>query len=92
MGADYYESEKQAADLRAAGHVPIGIGAGSTISNTIVDKNARIGHNCQIVNKVRKRSQFTLSCTDLLCCESCRSGILSLAHRSQKFIVMQSPI
>jgi len=51
MGADYYESDKQQADLRAAGHVPIGIGAGSTISNTIVDKNARIGHNCQIVNK-----------------------------------------
>lgn len=31
--------------------VPIGIGAGSTISNTIVDKNARIGENCTIVNK-----------------------------------------
>ena len=31
--------------------MPIGIGAGSTISNTIVDKNARIGENCTIVNK-----------------------------------------
>ncbi len=80
MGADYYESDKQAADLRAAGHVPIGIGAGSTISNTIVDKNARIGHNCQIVNKVRKRVQCTLPCTDLLCCEPCRSDILPLSY------------
>ena len=76
MGADYYESDKQAADLRAAGHVPIGIGAGSTISNTIVDKNARIGHNCQIVNKVR--GQCALSCTDLLCCEPCRAGVSPL--------------
>lgn len=50
MGADYYESDKQQADLRAAGRVPIGIGADSTISNTIVDKNARIGENCNIVN------------------------------------------
>jgi glucose-1-phosphate adenylyltransferase len=28
----------------------VGIGAGSTISNTIVDKNARIGKNCTITN------------------------------------------
>ena len=51
MGADYYESDAQQAQLKAAGRVPIGIGAGSTISNTIVDKNARIGENCNIVNK-----------------------------------------
>lgn len=36
---------------RTCRRVPIGIGAGSTISNTIVDKNARIGENCTIVNK-----------------------------------------
>jgi ADP-glucose pyrophosphorylase len=52
MGADYYESDKQREDMKKANRVPIGIGAGSTISNTIVDKNARIGSNCQIVNKV----------------------------------------
>ena len=51
MGADYYESDAQQAELRRQGRVPIGIGAGSTISNTIVDKNARIGENCTIVNK-----------------------------------------
>ena len=52
MGADYYESDKQRADLLSAGRNPIGIGDNCTISNTIVDKNARIGANCTIVNKV----------------------------------------
>ncbi len=51
MGADYYESDVQRETLFKEGRVPIGIGAGSTISNTIVDKNARIGRNCTIVNK-----------------------------------------
>ncbi len=53
MGADYYESDKQRADLLSAGRNPIGIGDNCTISNTIVDKNSRIGANCTIVNKVR---------------------------------------
>ena len=50
IGADYYESEEQRVELRAAGKVPIGIGAGSTVSNAIVDKNARIGARCVIAN------------------------------------------
>lgn len=50
MGADYYESDEERAKLIAAGKVPMGIGAGSTIRNAIVDKNARIGKNCNIVN------------------------------------------
>ena len=54
MGADYYESDKQRAELLSAGRNPIGIGDNCTISNTIVDKNARIGANCTIVNKVRQ--------------------------------------
>ena len=54
MGADYYESDKQRADLLSAGRNPIGIGDNCTISNTIVDKNARIGAGCTIVNKVRR--------------------------------------
>ena len=57
MGADYYESDKQRADLLSAGRNPIGIGDNCTISNTIVDKNARIGANCTIVNKVRLRRE-----------------------------------
>lgn len=51
MGADFYESDEQREALLAAGRVPVGIGAGSTISNCIVDKNARIGKNCTIINK-----------------------------------------
>ena len=51
MGADYYESEEQRAQMLSAGRLPIGIGANTVISNTIVDKNARIGRDCQIVNK-----------------------------------------
>lgn len=33
------------------GCIPIGIGAGTTIKKAIVDKNARIGMDCQIINK-----------------------------------------
>lgn len=51
MGADYYESEEQIAELRAAGKEPVGIGANTVVTNAIIDKNARIGRNCNIVNK-----------------------------------------
>jgi len=51
MGADYYESEDLRSKLLAEGKVPIGIGDGSLIQNTIVDKNARVGKNCVLVNK-----------------------------------------
>jgi len=50
MGADYYESDEERAALLAEGKIPVGIGEGSQISNTIVDKNARIGKNCVITN------------------------------------------
>ena len=51
IGADYYESAEQRAQLLAAGKVPIGIGANSIVSNAIIDKNGRIGKNCVITNK-----------------------------------------
>ena len=51
MGADYYESDQQRQTLLDQGRLPIGVGDNTTISNTIVDKNARIGKNCNIVNK-----------------------------------------
>eukprot|EP00197_Chlamydomonas_leiostraca_P013005 CAMPEP_0202865908 /NCGR_PEP_ID=MMETSP1391-20130828/6669_1 /ASSEMBLY_ACC=CAM_ASM_000867 /TAXON_ID=1034604 /ORGANISM="Chlamydomonas leiostraca, Strain SAG 11-49" /LENGTH=514 /DNA_ID=CAMNT_0049545799 /DNA_START=33 /DNA_END=1577 /DNA_ORIENTATION=- len=51
MGADFYESDDQRAALLASGGVPIGIGAGSVITNAIIDKNARIGKNVKIINK-----------------------------------------
>jgi len=51
IGADFYESEEQKAELLAKGEVPVGIGEGSVISNAIIDKNARIGKNCVITNE-----------------------------------------
>lgn len=51
MGADFYETPKQLRELQAKGGIPLGIGAGCTLKNVIVDKNARIGKNCTIVNK-----------------------------------------
>jgi glucose-1-phosphate adenylyltransferase len=51
MGADYYESDAQRAEPLATGGVPIGIGARSHLRRCIIDKNARIGEDCQIINK-----------------------------------------
>jgi glucose-1-phosphate adenylyltransferase len=53
MGADSTESERERADLRAHGGVPLGIGRGSTMCNAILDKNVRIGCNVQVINKDR---------------------------------------
>lgn len=51
MGADFYETSELRHQNRANGKVPMGIGSGSTIRRAIVDKNAHIGQNVQIVNK-----------------------------------------
>ena len=48
MGADYYEQVEEC-DL-GKGCLPIGVGHGTEIRGAIVDKNARIGENCRIVN------------------------------------------
>jgi glucose-1-phosphate adenylyltransferase len=50
IGADFYESEEERALIKAKGGVPMGIGAGSTIENCIIDKNARVGPNCRLTN------------------------------------------
>jgi glucose-1-phosphate adenylyltransferase len=49
MGADYYEETHECEDLPDC--TPIGIGAGTVIRRAIVDKNARIGMDCQLINK-----------------------------------------
>ena len=49
MGADYYEETHECESL--PGCTPIGIGAGTTIRGAIIDKNARIGMDCKIINK-----------------------------------------
>jgi glucose-1-phosphate adenylyltransferase len=51
MGSDYYESPTERLQALESGKVPLGIGANTKIQRAIVDKNARIGRNVQIVNK-----------------------------------------
>ncbi|MDE5614476.1 MAG: glucose-1-phosphate adenylyltransferase [Treponemataceae bacterium] len=48
MGGDYYESADQKAENAKAGRPNIGIGKNCVISQTIIDKDARIGDNCRI--------------------------------------------
>ena len=54
MGADYYQST---ANDKSSGsdsnYVPVGIGRNTTIRRAIIDKNAHIGCDVQIVNKDR---------------------------------------
>jgi glucose-1-phosphate adenylyltransferase len=51
MGANLYESARQTEHNRKRGLPNIGIGRGSVIRNAIIDRNARIGRNCTLVNK-----------------------------------------
>lgn len=48
MGADSYENEEQRKNTEDQGIPHLGIGRNCKIANTIIDKNARIGDNCQI--------------------------------------------
>ena len=53
MGCDFYQpQDERAADLKN-GKVPMGIGENTIIRHAIIDKNARIGKNVQIINKDR---------------------------------------
>ncbi|ELR98959.1 glucose-1-phosphate adenylyltransferase [Gloeocapsa sp. PCC 73106] len=53
MGADYYEPFLERQENLQHGKIPVGIGKNSIIRRAIVDKNARIGSNVQIINKDR---------------------------------------
>ncbi len=48
MGADYYENELNIDKNKNLKIPNLGIGAGSQIRRTIIDKNVRIGENCRI--------------------------------------------
>ncbi|HEX8203071.1 MAG TPA: sugar phosphate nucleotidyltransferase, partial [Isosphaeraceae bacterium] len=50
MGADSFEMTHHGDERARAGRPALGIGAGTTIENAIVDKNARIGGNVRIAN------------------------------------------
>lgn len=49
MGADYYETLEECAYV--PGCLPMGLGDGCVVRKAIIDKNARIGERCQIINK-----------------------------------------
>jgi glucose-1-phosphate adenylyltransferase len=55
MGADFYQStsNEKLPNLNSPDYVPIGIGRNTTIRRAIIDKNAHIGFDVQIVNKDR---------------------------------------
>ena len=74
MGADYYESKDQRSLLLASGGVPVGIGANSVVTNAIVDKNARVGKNCKIINK-EGTAEYTSEASGIFI----RSGIVVVA-------------
>ena len=48
MGADYYEQYEECEAF--ADCLPLGVGKGTHIKGAIVDKNARIGKFCKIIN------------------------------------------
>ncbi|EKQ67967.1 glucose-1-phosphate adenylyltransferase [Leptolyngbyaceae cyanobacterium JSC-12] len=52
MGADFYQPLTERDSSAGCGDkVPLGIGKETTIRRAIIDKNARIGRNVQIINK-----------------------------------------
>ncbi len=51
LGADDYETLDEIQHAQSRGLPPMGVGAGSTIKNAIVDKNARIGREVRILNE-----------------------------------------
>ncbi|MGQ9854319.1 MAG: glucose-1-phosphate adenylyltransferase [Candidatus Oleimicrobiaceae bacterium] len=53
MGADYYETDQERQEAAAHGIPEIGIGHNCFIERAIIDKNARIGANVQILNRNR---------------------------------------
>ncbi len=53
MGADFYQPFAERQPDCETSNIPIGIGTNSTIRRAIIDKNARIGCDVQIINKDR---------------------------------------
>ena len=51
MGADYFESQEDAARNRERSIPDVGVGRDCEIRNAIIDKNARIGHGVRLVNR-----------------------------------------
>src|SRR5262249_6597344 len=56
IGADRYEPEAERAENRKRGIPNFGVGDGSVIEQAILDKDARVGRNVQIVNRRKLKS------------------------------------
>ena len=52
--------------MRERGSVPLGIGENTVIKQAILDKNVRIGQNCQLINVdgVQRREDNGLYCIE----------------------------
>lgn len=50
MGAGKLESDQRRAEKKENGEVPLGVGDDCIIQGTIIDKNARIGDGCRLMN------------------------------------------
>jgi glucose-1-phosphate adenylyltransferase len=51
MGADFYEAAEDI-QVNIDSNLPhVGIGESCELHQTIIDKNARIGNNCRLINK-----------------------------------------
>lgn len=50
MGADYFDTEEEVNRFVEAGQPPVGIGSGSRIISTILDKNCQVGENVVVEN------------------------------------------
>jgi len=53
LGADYYQPSEKRQDELDTGAIPLGIGANTIVRRAIIDKNARIGRDVQLINKDR---------------------------------------
>jgi glucose-1-phosphate adenylyltransferase len=58
MGADYYESEAELAANLVSGRPHLGVGPGSNIHHSIIDKNARIGANVKLSPSGKADGQY----------------------------------
>ena len=59
MGSDFFESEESMVENQENNLPNIGIGNNCEIHDSIIDKNARIGHGVKLVNKRGLQEEVT---------------------------------
>ncbi|MCR9293366.1 MAG: glucose-1-phosphate adenylyltransferase [bacterium] len=63
MGADDYDTDQEVANFLKKGQPPVGIGSGSRVIGSILDKNCQIGENVVVENRSNK-----VECVDFYPC------------------------